>query len=1001
MCRIRVRYASVLLLAAGMLFGAEHRGVVKLGTVPVPGAVVTAQRGGKSVTALTDGQGGYFFADLAEGQWTVKVEMSGFAPLERTIQVPGAADWSMTILPLAKITSSAAPAEVRAAESPKAEPKRAPKYAPPAPVNTKSGFQSTEVKASGAPVKAAEVTEEVARKADDGFLVNGSVNNAAASAFSQLPAFGNNRGPKSWPYHGNFGFQLDNSALDARPFSLTGQNSARPGYNRFTGFVTLGGPVWIPGLVKKSKGPQFTLNYQWTRNRTAAVQSALVPSVAERAGDLSQTLNPLGQPVRVLDPGAGAPIPGNRIPASRISPQALALLSLYPLPNFNGQARYNLQVPISSSFHQDALQFRMVKQLGRKDNLSGTMQWQSIRTDSPNLFGFLATGDQFNINPTVAWRHTFSSRFFVTLGYQLSRDTSGNAPFFARRRNVSGDSGITGNNQDPLNWGPPSLNFANGIAGLGEAQYSSNRLGDQSPNAQVFFSRGGHSLTYGADFHWRQWNWLSQQDGRGTFTFTGSAAGSDFAGFLFGVPDAASIAFGNADKYFRAHAWDAYVSDEWRLRAGLSLTLGARYEFNSPVGEKYGRLVNLGVTGGFAAAAPLIERSAGQPVHADRNNVAPRLGFAWRPFAASTMIVRGGYGVYYDNSPYLNIANQMAQQAPLSTSLRVQNSPSNPLTLANGFRGAANALGATFGIDPNFRTGYAQNWQVSVQRDLPYALQIVGTYLGIKGTRATQQFLPNTYPAGAPIPCAACPAGYSYMTSNGNTSRESGAIQLRRRLRKGLAADLQYTWSKALDNAATGGVGFLTAQNWLDLSAERGRSNFDQRHAAAFMTQYTSGSGANGFFNNGRIGMLLREWTAVSAIEFGTGMPLTPTYFSVVGGTGVAGPIRANYTGADPYRAPPGLFLNPAAFAPPSPGQWGNAGRNSLTGPARFTWNGSASRTFRWGDRLSADLRIDAANVLNHPVFPSWNTVITSAQFGLPNPAGPMRTVQTSLRVRF
>ncbi|MCX6614330.1 MAG: TonB-dependent receptor, partial [Acidobacteria bacterium] len=198
-----------------------------------------------------------------------------------------------------------------------------------------------------------------------------------------------------------------------------------------------------------------------------------------------------------------------------------------------------------------------------------------------------------------------------------------------------------------------------------------------------------------------------------------------------------------------------------------------------------------------------------------------------------------------------------------------------------------------------------------------------------------------------------------------------------------------------LDNAALGGAGFLVAQDWLNLSAERGRSNFDQRHLVAFQTQYTTGAG------RGRVGAFSREWTFTTQISYGTGLPLTPTSFAPVGGTGVTGSIRANYTGADPYQAPPGLFLNPAAYTAPALGQWGNAGRNTITGPGQFTTNASASRTFRWGDRLTADLRVEATNLLNHPVFPSWNTVITSAQFGLPNPAGQMRSLQTLLRVRF
>lgn len=984
----------LFLLLCRCLSGAEHRGTVKLGSLGVPGATVHAEQAGKRFSVITDPDGGYLFTGLDEGKWIIRVEMSGFAEIVSELVVPGASTvWSLSILPMAKITQADTNVKVSVADSPKVELKKKPKVAMPAPVNTSSGFQAAELRGANAPVAAAEVSSEVARKAADGLLVNGSVNNAATSPFSQMPAFGNNRAPGKWPYNGNFGFRLNNSVTDARPFSLTGQDTPRPPYSRFTGLFTLGGPIRIPGLLRN--GPLFTVSYQWTRNRNVTTQSVLVPTQAERDGDFSQTLTPQGRPVQVIDPSTGLAVAGNRVPPGKISRQAQALLNFYPLPNFNGLARFNFQVPLASNVHQDILDARVVKQLGRRDNLSGTLQYLSTRSDSPNLFGFLATGSQLSAATKVNWRHNFSSRFFVNLGYQFSRDSSRTTPFFSSRTNVSGTAGIEGNNQEAINWGPPSLNFANGITPLGESQYSAPRNQTHGVSIEMFSSRGFHSFTYGGSFRRQQWNQLSQQDPRGSFTFTGAAAGSDFAGFLYGVPDTATIAFGNADKYLRGNSWDGYISDDWRFRSRFSLTLGVRYEYSSPISEKYGRLVNLAVVQNFAAVSPLVERNAGGLIRADRNNIAPRIGFAWRPFATSTMVVRGGYGIYYDSPQYQAIATQMAQQAPLSTSLRVQNSPLNPLTLANGFRGVPNQLDTTFGIDPGFRTGYAQNWQVSVQRDLRFALQLVGTYLGIKGTRGVQQFLPNTIPFGASDTCTNCPRGFSYMTSNGNSTRHAGSVQLRRRLRKGFSAEVQYTWAKSLDNAALGGAGFLVAQNWLDLSAERGRSNFDQRHLVAFQTQYTTGAG------RGRVGAFSREWTFTTQINYGTGLPLTPTSFSPVGGTGVTGSIRANYTGADPYQAPPGLFLNPAAYSAPGLGQWGNAGRNTITGPSQFTTNASASRTFRWGDRFTADLRVEATNLLNHPVFPSWNTVITSAQFGLPNPAGQMRSLTTILRVRF
>ena len=113
-------------------------------------------------------------------------------------------------------------------------------------------------------------------------------------------------------------------------------------------------------------------------------------------------------------------------------------------------------------------------------------------------------------------------------------------------------------------------------------------------------------------------------------------------------------------------------------------------------------------------------------------------------------------------------------------------------------------------------------------------------------------------------------------------------------------------------------------------------------------------------------------------------MPLTPFYLRRVTGTGVTGRIRPEYTGAPLYAAPPGLFLNPAAYTAPPRAQWGNAGRDSITGPGQFSLNASLERTFRMSDRLSLDLRVDATNALNHVTFPSWNTTVGSAQFGLP-----------------
>src|SRR5207244_3260293 len=185
----------------------------------------------------------------------------------------------------------------------------------------------------------------------------------------------------------------------------------------------------------KRNGPNFSVNYQWLRNRNASTQTGLMPTQAQR----------------------------DSIPAVQISPQASALLSLYPLPNFSGNSRYNYQIPLVGSTHQDSLQARMQKQV-KKNQYSGVFGMQSTRNDNTNLFAFLDTNRSFGVNSQLNWRHTFTPRAFVNFGVQFSRFSSQNLPYFSNRLNVAGAAGITGNNQEPINWGPPSLSFASGIS---------------------------------------------------------------------------------------------------------------------------------------------------------------------------------------------------------------------------------------------------------------------------------------------------------------------------------------------------------------------------------------------------------------------------------------------------------------------------------------------------------------------------------------------------------
>ena len=997
------------LVVPRLAVASEYHGQVTFGGLPVPGVTIRATRDNKTLVAISDQQGSYSFTDLADGAWKIEVEMQCFSTIEETVtiapKVP-AATWELKLLSLDQIMAQA--------KAVKAETKpmvTASIGAAPSEIDAPKPNANKDAAKQGPP-------EEASAQPSDGLLINGSVNNAATSQFSLAPAFGNSRSGKKGLYNGGVGVILDNSALDARPFSLSGQPAPKAEYSRVTFLASVGGPLNIPHLLPH--GPNFFVAYQLTRNGDATTLPGLVPTVAERSGELPT---------------------GNVIPVT----QAKDLLKLYPLPNVLGDALYNYQIPLVTDTHQDAMQLRLDKTIGNKNQFYGGFAFQSIRSSGSNLFGFLDTTDTLGLNTNINWAHRFSHQIFLTTGYKFSRLRTQVVPNFANRTNISGEAGITGNNQDPTNWGPPTLIFSSGIASLSDAESSFNRNQTDAVSSSAIWNHGRHNVTLGGDFRRQEFNYLAQSNPRGTFTFTGVATGaSDFADFLTGIPDTSAIAFGNADKYLRQSVYDAYLTDDWRLRPELTINAGLRWEYGAPITELFGRLVNLDITQGFSAVAPVLGSDPIGPktgeiypaslIRPDRREIEPRVGISWRPIAGSSIVVRSGYGVYSDTSVYQATSLQMAQQSPLSTSLSVQNSAACPQTLASGFNLCSGVIPNTFAVDPNFRVGYAQTWQLAVQSDLPGALQMTATYSGIKGTRGVQEYLPNTYPIGAANPCPKCPAGFIYRTSNGASTRESGSIQLRRRLRSGFTASLQYTYSKSIDDdSVLGGQGpvatttstgttvasaspqtAVVAQNWLDLSAERGLSTFDQRNLLNAQIQYTTGVGlGGGALLGGWRGKVLRRWTVLGQIVAGSGLPETPVYLAAVTGTGVTGSIRPSITGAPLYAAPAGRHVNPAAYMAPLAGAWGDAGRNSITGPGQFTFNASLQRSFRLKDRYNLDLRVDSTNLLNHVVFTSWNTTLNptsnpalsaasnSPLFGLPAAANAMRSLQTTLRLRF
>ena len=1011
----------VLLLSAVTLRASDHTGKVTLTGVSIPGATVTAKQGEKSIATISDQNGIYKFTGLADGAWTMTVSMVGFETMTREVTLPSSAEgvWELALLPIEKVVGvlpAPRPAQpVQTSGTNGSTPANAKAGAPAATPQT--GFQRAGVKqvatAPPPPVDREEPPPDP-NAAAAGLLINGSVNNGASSPFAQARAFGTNRPNQRSLYSYAAGLQAGSSSWDARQYSFSSSDTQRPSYTdaQFNG--SFQGPVKIPGLRNRLN---FFVGYQGTSDHNAQTQASVVPTALERAGDFSNSVNAAGQPVQIKDPVTGLPFTGNTIQPGRISPQAAALLAYYPEPN--GDGHYNYQTPILTSSRTDGGNTRMAYALNNRNQLQGTLGYQRTRGTSRTLLGFEDSSEGWGFDANVNWSLRISQFLNLRSRYQYTRSKNTSLPYFANRTNVSAEAGISGNDQDPLNWGPPTLSFASDLAGLSDGRYSDGRTGVHVVGSDLQSFRGRHTLTFTGEYRHVSNDVFSQQDPRGSFSFTGDRTGSALADFLLGLPQTASIAFGNADKFFRSNTYSAGVADDWRVSPSFTMTMALRWDYESPITERFGRLVNLDVAPDFSAVAPVIatdgtgsitgDEVAKSLVHPDKHGFQPRLGIAWRPVPGSSLVVRAAYGVYRNSNIYQSFATQLAQQPPLSTSFNI-NSAQTPFTIADGFivgraLGIANTLN-TFAIDPNLELSYAQNWQASVQRDLPMSLTVNATYLGAKGSNLLQVFVPNTYPAGAVNPCPACPTGFRYLISNGHSIRNAAQVQLRRRLRNGFTSSIQYTLAKAMDNAGSFQGASLSpsvlAQNWLDLEAEYARSNFDQRHNVVATFEYTTGAGVlGGTLLDGMKGRLLKDWTFTSQITTGSGNPITPTIFAPVGASGIIGATRPSLTGAPLESSEDGRYVNPEAFTAAAPGQWGAASRNLFNGPAPFSMNASVARTFRIGERMNMDYRIDATNVLNRVTFSGINTTFTSPEFGFANRTNDMRRIRMSFRFRF
>ncbi len=594
--------------------------------------------------------------------------------------------------------------------------------------------------------------------------------------------------------------------------------------------------------------------------------------------------------------------------------------------------------------------------------------------------------------------------------------------------------------------GLPSLNITN-FASLSNTTPVESISQTISFSDFVAWRHRRHNLRLGLDLRRVHADSEGGNNPLGSYTFTGYAtaspadqvagvgginSGSGFADLLLGLPESTSIQAGTYKTYLRENVYDWYVTDDFRARPNLTLNYGLRYEYFGPYTEKNNRLVNLDHNAGFSAVEAVFPGQAGayggqfptSLVRPDRTMFEPRFGGAWSPHFAGTrnVVVRAGYGINFNTGQYRTFAQLLSHQVPFAvTQNNVAPTPttSNPtpaatgctttqaaytymtsagtvamrpatranLLLSNGFGcSTAQQVSNTWAVDPNYRLGMVQIYNLNVQKTIPLGIVLNVGYNGSKGSDLDLVGSPNGTPSGTTTPGI---APFDYERSIAGSHSSQLVVSAQKRQQKGVAVGFTYVYSHTIDNASgvSGAVG-TPIQNFYRPDLEEGNSTFDQRHNLTGNWVIELPFGPNREFLNkgGVLARALDGFSLSGTFNIATGTFFTPQYAGSRGGgvvrqtTFTQRPNRVARHGDSRARAGCARFFNTAAFTAPA----------VISGVTQF---GTASR--RAPSRARAP-GVDQYAALSRTVPAGRHTLVRGAGLGRPTSSIPCSTAAST-----
>jgi hypothetical protein len=801
-------------------------------------------------------------------------------------------------------------------------------------------------------------------------------------------------------------------------------------FNQHIAGFTLGGPI-----VRNRTF--FFGDYQATRTERALSLTATVPTARMRTGDLSELAGTMTASNPFVPPGC-VDAAAKRIAPACIDPTAAKLIALYPLPNVPGEGFFSNNFISNGVLDSDIDQFdvRVDHTVSQgRDQIFGRYSYQeTTRIEPPVLEDPVASGDFASDifirgqNLVAGWSRVFGSSVFseFRFGYNRARSDSVHPAF---GMDVAAQYGIRGVPNDPR--------FYGGLPHMPISRFT--RLGGpffrpQFQTSQVFqfaehitWNRGSHTYKFGIERRRDLVTYIDLRSLNGELSFNdGRYTGFGLGDFLLGLSSVQRLTlFHQPDLY--SDGWQFYAQDSWRAGSGFTLNYGVRYEYFTPLFDRQNKLTNIDP----ATGAILTARGSGSVfdralVRPDRNDVAPRVGFAWtvRP----RIVLRGGYGIFYQQTDRYGSESQLGLNLPQLVDAAIQaNSANDPpaFTFRTGFTPLSadrvDISRVQWRIqDPNQDTPTVHQFSLGPEVQLGGSMVAAVEYVGNRTRHGRRLRNLNqgiiVTPGVGPVvfPYAQYGFGSAFLeqiVTNGRADYDALQVRLQRRMSGGLAFNVAYTWSKALGDfldhlSAGGGAVGNFPQDAYNMRNDYGPLPFDVPHrlVASFIYDLPVGPG-RALDPGGVVGAVLGGWSVNGILSMSDGLPFTITQNDRAN-TGPGRISRADCVG-DPL--PPGFdqtidrWFDTTAFAQSALFTYGNCGYNTMRGPASKSMNLSVFRSIRAGQDRRVELRIETFNLFNwvNYGFPGSSVSNPNAFGRITSTLGDPREVQLAVKFYF